>query len=449
MNINETIKTLQDLPQNKVKFAIPDIDGVLRSKIIHKDKFIEALKGTIGFCDVVYGWDSSDSCYTNSKYTGWHSGYPDAEMSIDLESFRVISWDNDIPFFLGDLNDSKPGVCPKSLLRKISMQAKSMGFYPAFSHEFEWFNFEEKPSELAARNYNNPKPITPGMHGYSMIRPTINSEFFNSLFDNLERFGIQLEGMHSETGPGVFEAAILYDEVLKAADKAVLFKTGVKEIANQFGFIASFMAKWNDDLPGCGGHIHQSLWNLDRTHNLFFDDTDANKMSDTMKSYLAGQLHCLPYILPMYAPTVNSYKRLTEGAWAPTTITWGIDNRTTACRVINKSMKSCRIESRVPGADVNPYLAMAASLASGLYGIMKSLKLESGSVVGNGYENSGQGKLASNLGEATKLMKESVVARELFGNAFVEHFTGTREWEWREFNRLVTDWELKRYFEII
>jgi glutamine synthetase len=168
-----------------------------------------------------------------------------------------------------------------------------------------------------------------------------------------------------------------------------------------------------------------------------------------MESYIAGQLFCLPHILPMFAPTVNSYKRLVEGAWAPTTLTWAIDNRTTALRALPGGAGSTRLETRVVGSDSNPYLAMAGCLASGLYGIKNKLKLDIPATVGSGYANKTNGTLPRNLWESTQAMKQSDVAKELFGAGFVEHFTGTREWEWRQFSKVVTDWELKRYLEII
>ena len=172
-------------------------------------------------------------------------------------------------------------------------------------------------------------------------------------------------------------------------------------------------------------------------------------MSELMKSYVAGQLYCLPYILPMFAPVINSYKRLVEGAWAPTTVTWGTDNRTVALRILSGSNKSCRLETRVIGSDVNPYLAMAACLASGLYGIKNKSKLKQPATVGNGYRDYSNGVLPSTLIEATQQMRTSKVAKELFGETFVEHFTQTREWEWRQHLKAVTDWECRRYFKII
>jgi glutamine synthetase len=271
----------------------------------------------------------------------------------------------------------------------------------------------------------------------------------HDIFDLLGAFDVPLEGLHTETGPGVYEAAIKYSDVVEAADRAVLFKTGVKEIAYRHGIMASFMAKWNENFPGCSGHIHQSLWDADLKSNLFFDDSRENNMSPLMEHYIAGQLYCLPHILPMYAPNINSYKRLVEGAWAPTTVTWGMDNRTTALRVLAGSSLSTRLETRVSGSDANPYLAMSAALASGLYGIRKEPSLQQRPTVGNGYEDDQYGRLPSSLSDATKNMDESDIARELFGNEFVDHFVGTRRWECRQFAPVVTDWELKRYFEII
>ena len=168
-----------------------------------------------------------------------------------------------------------------------------------------------------------------------------------------------------------------------------------------------------------------------------------------MKHYIAGQLYCLPLLLPMFAPTINSYKRLVEGAWAPTTLTWGVDNRTVALRVLNRSEKSCRLETSVVGADVNPYLAMAAALASGLYGIKNKLELKQPPTTGNGYLDDSNGFLPRTLEEATRRMKESVVVNEILGEHFIDHFIQTREWEWKQHLKPVTDWELKRYFEII
>lgn len=447
MDKNQVLAYIQQHNIDKVKFAFTDIDGILRGKVIHKEKFVNGLQDGYGFCDVVFGWDSNDAAYDNVQLTGWHTGYPDRQCYIDLSTQRQIPWQDNILFFLADFNGL--AACPRSLLKRIKQQCDDMGFFADFSQEFEWFNFRETPDTLVGKEFTKLHPITPGMFGYSILRTSQKSDFYFTLFNNLAAIDVSLEGLHTETGPGVYEAAILHDEVLKAADKASLFKNAVKEIAAQHGIMASFMAKWTDKLPGCSGHIHQSLWNKERTANFFYDEKNEDKMSDVFRHYVAGQLHCLPHLMPMYAPTINSYKRLVEGAWAPTNINWGHDNRTTALRVLTPSEKYTRLETRIPGSDSNPYLAMAAALASGLYGIKNKLPLNIPPTSGNGYADDKQGKLPADLYTATLQMKNSGLAKELLGEDFVEHFTQTRIWECRQFAKHVTDWELKRYFEII
>ncbi len=446
-------KILEELRRSnaqKIKVAITDIDGVLRGKYLHKDKFLSATENGFGFCNVVFGWDSGDVCYDNATYTGWQSGYPDALAKIDLATYRKVPWDNNVPFFLGDFeneNRTPLEICPRQLLKKIISRAAKAGFAAKCSQEFEWFNFRETPQSLAEKKYNSPAPLTPGMFGYSILRTSQNQPYFSALMDDLRAFGVPIEGLHTETGPGVFEAAILYSDALEAADRAVLFKSGTKEIASRFGIMPSFMAKWNSQLPGCSGHVHQSLWRENK--NAFHDEKDPLKMSKVFRSYVAGQLLCLPEILPPFAPTVNSYKRLVDGFWAPTKVTWGVDNRTTALRVIPGSAKSTRLETRVPGSDVNPYLALAAAIASGLYGVENNLTLKTEAVSGSAYLVKNAERLPRTLQEATERLSKSKVARELFGEKFVEHFVQTREWEWRQFQDSVTNWELQRYFEII
>jgi glutamine synthetase len=446
----EVLEEIHRSDAQKVKVAITDIDGILRGKYVHKEKFLSAAQGGFGFCNVVFGWDSGDVCYDDAKYTGWHSGYPDALARIDLGTYRRVPWDGDVPFFLADFEDGagKPlGVCPRQLLRKVVARAEKAGLTPTCGMEYEWFNFKETPASLAEKGGLDPQPMTPGMFGYSILRMSQNRPYFSALMDELAAFGVPLEGLHTETGPGVTEGAILAADALEAADRAVLFKTAVKEIASRFGLMPSFMAKWNTQLPGCGCHSHQSLWAGER--NLFFDDADPLNMSGAFRSYLAGLLRCLPEILPFLAPTVNSYKRLVEGYWAPTRPTWGVDNRTVAFRVIAGAPKSTRVEVRVPGADVNPYLAIAASLASGLHGIEKGLSLEEAPIRGSAYREAKGERLPRDLHEATMRLSESQLAREILGEEMVDHFVTTRLWEWRQFGGAVTDWELRRYFEII
>ena len=333
------IEEIRQSPIQKVKVAVADIDGVLRGKYLHKDKFLAAAEGAgFGFCNVIFGWDSGDVCYDNGTFTGWHSGYPDAQARIDLSTYRSVPWDGGVPFFLGEFVDGVGGplpICPRQTLRRVLARAERLGYAVRCGMEFEWFNFRETSDSLAAKAGGELTPLTPGMFGYSLIRMAQNRPFFAALMDELEQFGIPIEGLHTETGPGVFEAAILHAPALEAADRATLFKTAVKEIAPRFGIMPTFMAKWSSRLPGCSGHSHQSLWT--EGVNRFHDPAGQDGMSAIFRAYVAGILHLLPEMLPFLAPTVNSYKRLVDGFWAPTKPTWGLDNRTVACRVIGGS----------------------------------------------------------------------------------------------------------------
>jgi glutamine synthetase len=434
----------------KVKVACSDIDGILRGKYLHIDKFAGALEGGFGFCDVVFGWDSQDQCYDNTQVTGWQHGFPDALARLDLSTLRRVPWDGNVPFFLGEFvnADGSPyPVCPRQILKKVLKRAEKLGFAPMCGIEYEWFNFAETPQSWAAKKGVGPETITPGMFGYSLLRMGDQRGFFNALMDEMLAFGVPIEGLHTETGPGVYEVALQFSGALEAADRAILFKTGAKEIGKRFGVMPSFMAKWNAQLPGCSGHIHQSL--SDGKSNLFYDAKSKRSMSKLFESYLAGQLQALMQLAPMFWPTVNSYKRLVDGFWAPVKPTWGLDNRTASFRVITGSPKATRLETRCPGADINPYLASAAVIAAGLHGVEKGLKLTTPPITGTNQGAENIPRAPRSLIETTRIFQGSDIARDWFGDLFVDHFAATREWEWRQWQDAVTDWELKRYFEII
>ncbi|MBT9504874.1 MAG: glutamine synthetase, partial [Burkholderiaceae bacterium] len=304
----------------KVKVAVSDIDGVLRGKLLHRDKFFGAAESGFGFCDVVFGWDSGDQCYDNTEVTGWQHGFPDALARIDLNTARHVPWDEGVPFFLGEFinADGTPfPVCPRQILKRVLKRAEALGLQVMTGMEFEWFNFLETPQSWADKKGVGPTNLTPGMFGYSLLRMNGNREFFNALMDQMAAFNVPIEGLHTETGPGVYEAAIAFSEALEQADRAILFKTGAKEIGQRFGIMPSFMAKWSKDYPGCSGHIHQSL--SDGKQNVFFDANrgkSSKGMSQLFESYLAGQVQCLMEFAPMFWPTINSYKRLVDGFWA-------------------------------------------------------------------------------------------------------------------------------------
>ena len=452
-NTAKVIDAVRKAPGTRVKVAVSDIDGILRGKYIHKDKFLSAAEGGFGFCDVVFGWDSQDVCYDNTTITGWHKGFPDALARIDLSTYRTVPWDDGVPFFLAEFVAESNGkevphpLCPRQVLKRVLARAAKSGFSPMCGMEFEWFNFAETPQSWAQKKGVDPEPITPGMFGYSLLRANAAQPFFAALFNELGAFGVPIEGLHTETGPGVYEAAILFSEALEAADRAILFKTAAKEVGARFDIMPSFMAKWSARYPGYSGHIHQSL--SDGKVNRFYDPKGRHRMSRLFESYLAGQVAALMQFAPMFWPTINSYKRLVDGFWAPVKPTWGVDNRTASFRVIPGSPKSTRLETRCPGADVNPYLAMAAVIAAGMHGVEKGLKLTAKPVTGTNEGSEDVPRAPRTLIETTRNFAASDVARDWLSDDFVDHFAATREWEWRQWLDAVTDWELKRYFEII
>lgn len=439
----------------RVKLAITDIDGVMRGKYISLDKFESVLDSCGGFCDCVFGWDVADSLYDNTTFTGWHTAYPDALYRIDVSTERFLP-DENVPLFIADFVDSdgksSHPVCPRSAFKRVLAKAEDMGFKTTLAFEYEFFLFNETPHSVREKNYQNLTPLTPGMFGYSMIRNSTHSDLFNEFMDYCIALGVPLEGLHCETGPGVWEGAIQYDQALEAADKAELFKTFTKVFFQKRGMMATFMARWNLDYPGQSGHIHQSLVDKKTGKSAFYSASDPHGMTSTMKSYVAGQMKYIKPFLSLTSPTVNSYTRLVKGFWAPTAATWGVENRTTALRVIPGSDKSQRVEFRVGSADANPYLAAAAVIGAGLLGIEEGLSL-SEPVQGSAYEVQdslpADVQFPTNLRSSIENLRTCSQAKEVFGRAFVEHYIQTREWEVREHEKAITDWQLKRYFEII
>jgi glutamine synthetase len=433
----------------KVKLGAFDVDGILRGKYVSIEKFWSAAEGGFGFCDVIFGWDSGDQLYDNGQVTGWHTGYPDTRAVVDLSTARLIPWEPGTAAFLLDF-EAEPGrplpVSPRQVLQRVEAKGRALGFSVKASSEYEFFIFKETPQSLREKRYTDLTPLSPGMFGYSWLRASENADLVHAMIDGMAAFDIELEGFHTETGPGVYEGAIRYDSLLRAADKSALFKTAAKEICARHGVMPTFMAKVARELPGCSGHLHQSLWTL-AGEPAFHDPRGPRGMSKTLQHYLAGQVLLLPAMTALIAPTINSYKRMVRGAWSPTLATWGYENRTTALRVIGGGPGSTRVEFRLAAADMNAYVAMAASVGAGLYGIEHQLALPA-ETSGNGYDAKAE-PLPGTLRAATEALARSKELREILGAEFVDHYVRTRDWECRQFEAAVTKWELERYFEII
>jgi glutamine synthetase len=433
----------------RIKVGVFDTDGILRGKYLSRDKFLSSLDKGLAFCDVVLGWDSNDQLYDNTKFTGWHTAYPDAAVRVLPASVRAIPFEPKTALFLGEFAGRAEEVCPRGTLRRVLARAARMGFGVSAAAEFEFFMFEETPQSVREKGYRHLKSMTPGSFGYSVLRNSVHSDLYLKLLDLADAMRFPIEGLHTETGPGVLEAALIYCEALEAADRAALFKTFTKVLAQRHGLMATFMAKWSNSVPGQSGHLHISLHKTSG-ERVFHDASKPNEMSDTMRWFVGGQQALMPELLAMIACTVNSYSRLVPGYWAPTVATWGVENRTTALRIIRGGPSSQRVEYRIAAADINPYIALAAAIGSGLWGIEQRIEPDP-AVVGNAYdrEHPDHQRLPATLYEAAERLASSKAARALFGDAFVEHYAATRQWEEREFRKAITDWELARYFEII
>jgi glutamine synthetase len=440
----------------KVKVGGVDVDGVLRGKYVSLDKFWSIAEPGFGFCDVIFGWDVADVLYDNAKVTGWHSGYPDAHALIDLDTFRVLPGEPDTAAFLVDFVEPDGAgfrghpACPRSLLKSVVADAAKKGFEATFGAELEFWVFKETPASLDEKDFRRLTPLSPGMFGYSWLRQEQNRDFCRAIIEEMDLFDVAIEALHTETGPGVYEVALRYDDALRAADKAALFKTQLKSLASRHGLSVTFMAKWSHDLPGSSGHLHQSLWRTGggAKENAFYDGEAEGRLSRTARHYIGGQVELMPELTALYSPTVNSYKRYVPGVWAPLNASWGLENRTCAIRAIPGSASSTRVEYRQTAADINPYVAIATCLAAGMWGVDNAVEPPPPSS-GDASIGDELAPLPRTLKEATARLAASERARAILGERFVDHYVRTRDWEVRQFERHVTDWELRRYFEAV
>jgi glutamine synthetase len=448
--VSELKKCIADRQIEYIKIGVFDGDAIMRGKYLAVDKFLKALDGGLSFCDVVLGWDSNDQLFDNVSFTGWHTAYPDAPVRLLPETFRAIPNEPKTLLVLGEFAGNAESVCPRAVLRRVLARARHMGLEVQASAEFEFFMFAETPESVRAKHYQGLQSMTPGNFGYSVLRSGVHADLYDEILEWGRVMRFPIEGLHTETGPGVLEAALLYTEALEAADRAALFKTFMKILAQRRGLMATFMAKWSQTQPGQSGHLHVSLKRSSDGQAVFYDADQPHGISATMRHFIAGQQHLMPDVLAMVASTVNSYSRLVPGYWAPTSATWGVENRTTALRAITGSAHSQRVEYRIAAADINPYLALAAAIGSGLWGIEQRWEPDA-PIEGNAYAltHADNRRLPSTLSDAAHRLNRCAPARALFGDAFVDHHSQTRLWEEREFHKAVTDWELKRYFEII
>ena len=450
--IDAKVREYRHRDVRQAMLGLADVDGVLRGKFVSLEKLASVLEKGGGFCDCVFGWDMDDQLYEGippgHAVTGWHSGFPDARYRLLVDSERALA--DGTPYFVGEFAAADGGdhaVCPRTQLRRVLALAADMGLSVQAGFEYELFVFHETPHSARAKGYRDLTAFTPGNFGYSVLRAAAHADHFQALMNFCADFRMPLEGLHCETGPGVWEAALAVADGLEAADRATLFKTFSKAFFQKRELMATFMAKWSMDYPGQSGHYHFSL--LDSAgQNVFAGDG----VPDRALWALGGLARYVPEFLAMLAPTVNSFTRLVKGAWAPTASSWGIDNRTTAFRFIPGASAQQHIECRVGGADANPYLAAAATLGAALAGMERKIAPPD-PIAGNAYDAEEglpqECRFPPTLRQAADRLAASATARELFGDAFVDHYAASRLWEAEQAERQVDDWQLARYFEIV
>jgi len=448
---------LEKVKSNNIKMFqlwLPDLDGIIRGKIISKDKIINSLSNGISFSNVLYGWDMHDFVFGDSIFSNWNEGFKDARLKIFLDSFRLSHIYNNTAIIFSDyinIDDSLLMLSPRNQLIKAVKDAKLLGIIPIGSVEYEFGIYKKEGSNeiSGVQNITNQRSMNFIQNsGYSIIELDKNSKLIDEILLALERSKIEIESFHTESGEGAFECSLKYKDFMSAADDAIHFKHIVKNVCEQNGLVACFMAKPDYNFPGAGAHIHQSLRDLTGKKNKFFNKNDELNMSEDFKNYIAGILEHLDKLSILIHPNINSFKRVQDNSWAPANVTWGIDNRTTAIRVINNSHDSTRMEFRVPGADHNVYLGFALSLNLGLRGIKDKIILKE-KVDGNGYEYNLANNLPNNFSDAITSLDKSKIGRELFGAEFIDHFVLSRYHELKLFNEYVTDWEKQRYFKIV
>ena len=429
-----------------------DLQGRFMGKRVLPDFFLEDILGEEGLhaCLYLLAVDMEMEPLPGYEYASWETGYGDFKMIPDLATLRLCPWLEKTAMVICDIADEESGepvaVSPRQILKQQLERATERGFVIKTGSELEFYLFKDSFDDLAERGYRDVHPSSSYIMDYHMLQTTKDEWIIRKIRNDMRGAGIPVEFSKGEFGKGQHEINITYSGALSNADHHSLYKHGVKEIAALAGVAVTYMAKWTMSEAGSSCHLHSSVWNADGTESLMWSDDGEHHLSDTFRWYLGGLLATAREMSWMYAPTVNSYKRYQLGSWAPTAIVWSGDNRTAGFRTVGEH-QGFRVECRIPGADANPYLAFAATVASGLWGIENKVELPE-MFVGNAYEAKDVPRVPYSLHEAIETFRASTVAREAFGDFVFEHLLNTAEQEQIIFdNTCVTDWELARYFE--
>ncbi|WP_377289834.1 glutamine synthetase family protein [Rhizobium sp. SG2393] len=429
--------------------VLVDMQGRLMGKRFHAQYFVDSAYEETHSCNYLLATDMEMETVSGYKSTSWEAGYGDYTMKPDLSTLRRIPWLEGTALVLCDVLDhhthEEVPHSPRAILKKQVKRLEAMGMKAFMASELEFFLFDQTYDDARENGYRDLRLVSGYNEDYHIFQTTKEEDVMRAIRNGLQGAGIPVENSKGEASAGQEEINVRYAEALTMADRHAIIKNGCKEIAWSRGKAITFLAKWNYSAAGSSSHIHQSLWSLEGKP-LFYDHDDEHGMSGLMKSYVAGLLTHASEITYFLAPYINSYKRFMAGTFAPTKAVWSMDNRTAGYRLCGAHTKGIRVECRVGGSDLNPYLAMAALLAAGIAGIEGKLELEP-AFVGDAYGGKGVREIPKTLRDATEFMTGSAMLRSAFGDEVIDHYTRAARWEQEEYDRRVTDWEVARGFE--
>jgi glutamine synthetase len=432
-----------------VLVCFPDMQGRLIGKRFQAEYFLESAHEETHGCDYLLADDIDMEPVPGYAAASWEKGYGDFVMKPDMSTLRRIPWLEGTALVLCDVLDhhSEPlPHSPRAILKRQLERLGEKGMTAFFASELEFYLFDESFESAHAKRFADLRTAGAYIEDYHILQTTKEEGVMRAIRKGLQSAGIPVENSKGEWGPGQEEINVRYSDALEMADRHVILKNGVKEIAHLQGKAVTFMAKWRYDLAGSSCHIHASLRDRAGKTPLFLDSAAEHGMSDLMRGFLAGQLRHAGDMTFFLAPYVNSYKRFQVGTFAPTKAIWSRDNRTAGFRLVGEGTKAIRVECRIGGADLNPYLAFAALIAAGLAGVEQGLDLEP-AFQGDAYHGANLREIPKTLREAIELLDRSEMLRGALGSAVVDHYVHTARWEQFEYDRRVTDWELKRGFE--
>ena len=428
--------------------CFPDMQGRLLGKRVTGHFFLDHAVKELHVCDYLLAVDMDMEPVPGYKASSWELGYGDFELRADLTTLRHIPWLPATALVMADCLDRDGNDVPHSprgILKRQIARAKALGYDAVMASELEFYVFNETFESAHKKGYKDLNSSGWYAEDYHIFQSTKEEELIRAIRNGMDAAGIEIEFSKGEWSPGQEEINLRYTDALAMADRHAIYKNGAKEIAHLQGKCLTFMAKWREDQAGNSCHIHSSLWHDETNTPAFVDDSHADGTSALFRHYLAGQLQCAREMTYFLAPYINSYKRFQSGSFAPTKAIWSRDNRTAGFRVLGPGAGT-RVECRVPGGDCNPYLAFAAIIAAGLHGIEHKLELEP-EFVGDAYGADDVREIPKTLREALALLDQSAVYRSAFGDDVIDHYLHTGNWEQAEYDRRVTDWEVRRNFE--